>query len=79
MKRDTTSSLAALPAFSEAQTAVLNSVLDKQKVGYMIEGDGSTVFLLVRHWKYLDIREARRVPLFKSREKFKAIYVYGKL
>lgn len=72
-------SLSPIPKFTTKQVEELNTVLAKQRVGYMIEGDGKTVSLLLRHWKYLDVRKAPRVPLFKSREKFNTIYIYGKL
>lgn len=68
-----------IPKFTTKQVEELNAVLAKQRVGYMIEGNGKTVSLLLRHWKYLDVRKAPRVPLFKAKLKFKAIYIYGKL
>lgn len=72
-------SLSPIPKFTAKQVEGLNAVLARQGVGYMIEGDGKMVSLLLKHWKYLDVRKAPRVPLFKSKEKFKAVYIYGKL
>jgi Protein of unknown function (DUF4031) len=66
--------------FSEHQKELLNGILSRQKVGYMLFENKGRVYLIVEHWKYLlPIANAKHAPLFKGKLDKNPLYIYGKL
>ncbi len=68
------------PVLTRDKKALLNSLLVRQKVGYMLLESAGKLYLLVEHWRYLNpTLEAKRAPLFKGTLPRNPTYVYSLL